>query len=151
MLKCFTIILLEKFSFVTFSPVLASLNSSGGENKGDRPQNGFHMNIVFVSFYTIGRTLGRIISLNKLVEISSELFIFISFLELASNFWVDELQEISSDVVALKTMSQLLVFLFFFLKLLRLRKKLFISRSLPDRFSWRPSFQRCSFFCSSYQ
>ena len=72
------------------------------------------MNIVFVSFYTIGRTLGRIISLNKLVEISSELFIFISFLELASNFWVDELQEISSDVVALKTMSQLLVFLFFF-------------------------------------
>ena len=37
-----------------------------------------------------------------------------SFLELAPlNFWVDELQEISSDVVALKAMSQLLVFLIF--------------------------------------
>ena len=35
MFKCPTIILLGKYSFITFSPALASLNSSGTENKGD--------------------------------------------------------------------------------------------------------------------
>ena len=33
--KCPTIILLGEFSFITFSPILASLNSSGAENEGD--------------------------------------------------------------------------------------------------------------------
>ena len=37
---------------------------------------------------------------------------YFSFLELApSNFWVDEPQQISSDVVELKPLSQLLVLL----------------------------------------
>ena len=56
-------------------------------------------------------------SFNKLVQISPELSVFISFLELApSNFWVDEPQEISSDDMALKPISQLLVLLIFFKK-----------------------------------
>ena len=49
--------------------------------------------------------------------------------------------------MALTPISQFYVLLIFFKKkLLRLRKTLFINRYLPDRFRWRPSFQRCSFF-----
>ena len=35
MFKCPTIILLGEFSFITFSPILASLNSSEAKNKED--------------------------------------------------------------------------------------------------------------------
>ena len=74
-------------------------------------------------------------SFNKSVEISSELPIFFSILKLApSNFCVDEPHQISPDVVALKLMQQLDFLIFFKKKLLRLRKKLFISGSLPHRF-----------------
>ena len=56
-------------------------------------------------------------SFNKSVEISAEQSKFVSFLELApSNFWVDQPQEISSDVAALKRMPELLVPLTFFKK-----------------------------------
>ena len=33
--KCLTMILLGEFSFVTFSPILVFLNSSGAGNEGD--------------------------------------------------------------------------------------------------------------------
>ena len=52
---------------------------------------------------------------------------YFSFLELApSNFWVDEPQQISSDVVELKPMSQLLVLL------ISLKKDLTKKFSLSD-------------------
>ena len=66
--------------------------------------------------------LGFFLYYRKSVKISSELCMCFSYLGLApSNFWVDEPQEISSDVVPLKPK-------------LKLRKKLFISRPLLDRF-----------------
>ena len=75
------------------------------------------MNILFICFYAIGRTSCVSFSVHNSVGISSELSIFISFLELApSNFWVDEPQEISSDDVVLKLMSQLLLLLIFIKK-----------------------------------
>ena len=35
MFKCLTTIILGEFSFITCSPILASLNSSGADNKGE--------------------------------------------------------------------------------------------------------------------
>ena len=75
------------------------------------------MNIIFVSSYAIGGLCCVSFLFNKSVEISPELSVFISFLELApSNFWVDEPQEISSNAVALKPMLELLVLLIFLKK-----------------------------------
>ena len=56
MLKCTSIILLGEFSYIAFSPTLTSLNSSEAENNGDF-QDGFCMNIILVSFYTIENQL----------------------------------------------------------------------------------------------
>ena len=64
------------------------------------------MNTIFISFYTIGWTLLLIIVIQKSGKISSELSIYFSFLELAPvNFWVDKLEEVISDAVALRPMS----------------------------------------------
>ena len=69
-----------------------------------------------------------------------------SFFELALlNFWVDEPQEISTDVVALKPMSQTFVLLIFLKNLLRFHKKCSIVDLYLTDSDERLSFQRCFF------
>ena len=99
MSKCPTIILLVEFSFITFSPILASLNF-------------FRMTSAWIKLWSLFIFYEGLccvsFSVNKSVKNSSELSMCFSILELAPwNFWVDEPQEISTDVVALKPTSQL--------------------------------------------
>ena len=59
-------------------------------------------NVRFFLYYRKDYTIGRTIYLHLLFRVSS------------IEFWVNEPQEISSDVVAVKLMSQLLVLLIFY-------------------------------------
>ena len=125
MFKSPTISSLEELSFISFWPILASLIPS--------------REVCSLSLW-----------FSESVEISSELSANFSILELTLlNCWVDELEEISSDKLSPRSidthawMSRFL-YLLSFKKWLIFYKKLFVSKSLPERFKCRLSFQRRS-------